>query len=697
MYYLMCGVKNCRYRHYRRLPKNISLYMLPRDAPLEMKNSWRQVCKGRLIACSEHFDEDDFLKPKVHPGAASSAHGMAKPLKHFVVPKIRNRVNESRGQDSSGMDKSQKGTLEKNGKSENIIILDSDNEDVEPVQEEDPLAPDRSQDNDSGKVPSKDSSASSSIKSPLGINIEKAKALNAMLNQRRNAAVKDTEDASGSKKTPMLLSDLIKYLKATPENPGKGYIGKSRKPATPATVTSKTATVTTEVTTVPKPSTSTSSPQISSNVIKRKAEADPDEPQGAAKKPHVNAQEDSKEKLPRKVVLREVKLARKNFGNVLGTIALHKLQQKTQEVLNELPVAQNPQNANQVRLGTVFLQGKDVTVKTMSQVKNESTEDKKPISNVNLKIVSIRSLGQEAEAKAGPSREVMQMTSLEELRKKHVQKPQPVPQGMPQAPQANAGKPGQIKVVPLDKLTKPLSKIPPAASAVVNFAQKTQKTHQIASPVPSESAKATKEPQPETPVIPNKKPQESSSVPDEDDDVIIMPQKIDVIDIDGDSDEEKQQKREDGKCDPNKCKLLRKLQHAEQKLTYLQTLKEKLTTENKALKVTEEKRVHKHTLVKDFVIHLPKILSENQNNILFGNRQVVWQHSEIQDALVLRHLSPELYMYLREELTYPLPSVTALNSWEIHYPNESLSIKQYAMEILENQSDSDGDTDIEEL
>lgn len=83
MHYLMCGVKNCRYRHHRRLPKNISLYMLPRDAPLEMKNSWRQVCKGRLIACSEHFDEDDFLMPRVHPGAASSVHGMAKPLKHF--------------------------------------------------------------------------------------------------------------------------------------------------------------------------------------------------------------------------------------------------------------------------------------------------------------------------------------------------------------------------------------------------------------------------------------------------------------------------------------------------------------------------------------------------------------------------------------------------------------------------------------
>lgn len=590
-------------------------------------------------------------------------------------------MNESRGQDGSGVDKSHKGALEKNGKSENIINLDSDNEDVQPVEEEDPLAPDKAQDNDTGNVPSKSRSESSTLKSPLGMSIEKAKALNAMMNQRRKVVGKGTEgtkDTTESKKTPMLLSDLIKYLKAAPENPEKGSIAKT---ARPATVPSTTATVST----IPKPSTSASSSPVFLNVIKRKAEADPAEAQAEAKKPHVNGQEDSTEKVSQKVVLKEVKLARKNFGNILGTIALHKLQQKTQEALNDLPISQN---ANQVGLGTM-LQGKDVTVKKMNQVKNEATEEKKPIPDVNLKIVSIRSLGQGAEAKAGPSREVVKITSLEELRKKHVQKPQSMPQGIPQA---NSG---QIKVVPLYKLTKPFippkaKQIPPAASAIVNSAQKTT---QISSPEPSGSAKPPEEPQQDTSVIPNKKPQESSSVPDEDDDVIIMPQKIDTIDVDDDSDEEKQQKPEDQKCDPNKCKLLRKLQYAEKKLTYLQTLEEKLTTENRALKMTEEKRVHKHTHVKDFIARLPTILSENQNNIMFGDRKVVWHHSEIQDALILRHLSPELYMYLREELDYPMPSVTSLNSWETHYPNEASSIKRYAMDVLENQSDSEADSD----
>lgn len=92
-----CNVRGCNNRFYRRLPSNVSLYILPQDAPKNLKEAWKKVCSGRLVACSEHFDKSDFIvapDPRRHTGSPNgkTGHIQRKPLKHngknFVVKKV---------------------------------------------------------------------------------------------------------------------------------------------------------------------------------------------------------------------------------------------------------------------------------------------------------------------------------------------------------------------------------------------------------------------------------------------------------------------------------------------------------------------------------------------------------------------------------------------------------------------------------
>ncbi|GAB0097836.1 hypothetical protein DMENIID0001_135110 [Sergentomyia squamirostris] len=184
---------------------------------------------------------------------------------------------------------------------------------------------------------------------------------------------------------------------------------------------------------------------------------------------------------------------------------------------------------------------------------------------------------------------------------------------------------------------------------------------------------------------------------DDDDDVIILPEKIDVIEVDGDSDTETTSETEaqraqesstsDG-CDLQNCMHFQQLCEAQEKKRQLILTKKKLADQKAALDIIYNKKLIKYESSKAFLESIPNIMSKNQMDLFLGTKsKVVWHQKEIQDALVLKHLSEEFYLYLRDKLRYPLPSLTSLDKWEREYVLQARYIKEYAIDYQHNQNE----------
>ena len=57
---------------------------------------------------------------------------------------------------------------------------------------------------------------------------------------------------------------------------------------------------------------------------------------------------------------------------------------------------------------------------------------------------------------------------------------------------------------------------------------------------------------------------------------------------------------------------------------------------------------------------LDKFLSKNQIKLLSGAKRVNWNHEDYTKAFLLRYLSQNAYVHLRDEIGYPLPSLASL-------------------------------------
>uniref|UniRef100_A0A1B0EXD4 THAP-type domain-containing protein n=1 Tax=Lutzomyia longipalpis TaxID=7200 RepID=A0A1B0EXD4_LUTLO len=186
---------------------------------------------------------------------------------------------------------------------------------------------------------------------------------------------------------------------------------------------------------------------------------------------------------------------------------------------------------------------------------------------------------------------------------------------------------------------------------------------------------------------------------EDDDDVIVLSQKVDVIEVDdSESEHEEESKTASNvpeiectsvftKCNPETCEYNERMKIAVEKKKQLMELKEKLSDEQEVFENNISKIIHRHTYMKDFLMNVPKILTPSQKDIFFGFKtKIVWQHNEIKNGLMLRNLSRDLYLYLREDLRYPLPSLLSLATWEKQYPTQAHLIWKMSVDYRNKQS-----------
>lgn len=61
---------------------------------------------------------------------------------------------------------------------------------------------------------------------------------------------------------------------------------------------------------------------------------------------------------------------------------------------------------------------------------------------------------------------------------------------------------------------------------------------------------------------------------------------------------------------------------------------------------------------------LLKVFSPAQISLLIGNKKVYWSEDDLAKAFVLRHMgTKESYLYLKQTLNYPLPSLSSVQKW----------------------------------
>lgn len=77
---------------------------------------------------------------------------------------------------------------------------------------------------------------------------------------------------------------------------------------------------------------------------------------------------------------------------------------------------------------------------------------------------------------------------------------------------------------------------------------------------------------------------------------------------------------------------------------------------NKCLKLVRTTPTYNHAL--------DKILTKNQINLLLKNKKRVnWTTGEISNAFTLRYYSKKAYIFMRQQLHYPLPGLSSLKRW----------------------------------
>ncbi|XP_059622996.1 uncharacterized protein LOC132266161 [Phlebotomus argentipes] len=163
----------------------------------------------------------------------------------------------------------------------------------------------------------------------------------------------------------------------------------------------------------------------------------------------------------------------------------------------------------------------------------------------------------------------------------------------------------------------------------------------------------------------------------EDDDVIFLPPKIDIIDVDDESEGE----HSSGKCNPISCQFISKVEAVLQKKS---DLKKQLQTQKNqyAMLLKKEKKLRKnYQNILLLLDNVDNVLSETQKNIIFKTSEdIIWRLPEIKNALILRHLSEPLYTFLYNELKYPLPSLDSLQRWEEKFPASAEKIRKFAQD-----------------
>ncbi|XP_053684987.1 THAP domain-containing protein 1-like [Sabethes cyaneus] len=118
------------------------------------------------------------------------------------------------------------------------------------------------------------------------------------------------------------------------------------------------------------------------------------------------------------------------------------------------------------------------------------------------------------------------------------------------------------------------------------------------------------------------------------------------------------------------------IQEQQQYITDLKVANSKLasqcTSEGKALRkrvydmekqvrVCEEEHMDRMQFIKQMKLSLKEVLSENQMDVILGRKQFVhWTTEEISKALAIYSMSKSCYVYLRDELNFPLPGISTL-------------------------------------
>lgn len=197
-----------------------------------------------------------------------------------------------------------------------------------------------------------------------------------------------------------------------------------------------------------------------------------------------------------------------------------------------------------------------------------------------------------------------------------------------------------------------------------------------------------------TPIPPENPPNEQEL--QEDDDVIPLSQKIDIIDVDSAPEDDEKMHATTNSCSGT-CNLMEQIAKAKERKDFFKRYLQNLATEKKLCELNVAKITNRHESTKDFLGNISSILTQTQKDIFFGlKRKVVWQHDEIQSALMLRYLSKEMYLYLREELKYPLPSFTSLATWEKQFPLQAVGVQKCVEEFMQRPSDDELD-DVDEI
>lgn len=106
------------------------------------------------------------------------------------------------------------------------------------------------------------------------------------------------------------------------------------------------------------------------------------------------------------------------------------------------------------------------------------------------------------------------------------------------------------------------------------------------------------------------------------------------------------------------CALLRR------EITILRAENDNLKRENEDLRRVIKVNTDSVEEAKKIEDLLSSIFSKNQLHLLMNKkRKVNWTQNEIQVAFAIRYLSKRCYNYLKDELKYPLPSISSLKSW----------------------------------
>ncbi|XP_055691960.1 uncharacterized protein LOC129794993 [Lutzomyia longipalpis] len=772
---LSCNVKGCKYRLVvKRLPRNVALYMLPRDAPEKLKAAWRKVCLGRLVACSEHFLEVDFMSRPVASGYFS--RGYSRPLKHNVVPKLtlqKKILNPIQA------------TPKVNQKDE-IVILDSDDESV--VEAGDPLES-AAQDGISNRLSSSPViQASSSTKDPqdkIDADAVETQLMEPQMNERENSAASTANEET--------TSNNLQHqdVSISPKRPR----GRPRKyPPTP---------VKSPLRMLPKrpisrpisrpniPSTTTKDHQLPSlRTVSGKASNQPPVPENP--KPFTKeAKNVSKAtnsaflpslKLPKGMVLKEVKGTTKNVENIPSMPAMKKDTQKVnldtlmnrkdlivqikqqkrknddedgEKDLQEPPKQPRMENLLITSVRSLNQTANEQKLETSSTIPENKTQTTKPDFRfrrvrVGDKTIGVRCLNcsvllrsinssrlklhmkvctslneaftrekikitneDESSIKLGPeipkklpslreerSQEPVKTLSQSQQSKrtqlKQVQKIQlknddaakNVPSAAPKIPIQKA-KTVQSTSVPEQKTTLTTQSVP-----LISSVQTVKKTSVSVAKVDKMEGSSEG--------IAEKKEESSEKTgaeDEDDDDVIVLSQKVDVIEVDDSESEHEEESKVASnvpeiectsvftKCNPETCEYNERMKIAVEKKKQLMELKEKLSDEQEVFENNISKIIHRHTYMKDFLVNVPKILTPSQKDIFFGFKtKIVWEHNEIKNGLMLRNLSRDLYLYLREDLRYPLPSLLSLATWEKQYPTQAHLIWKMSVDYRNKQS-----------